>query len=317
MAKIRARICVITAAATMIAGAIACGSEPPTPQAAPEPPRTVQSSPTERPTATPNAAPPPTSPTTPAGAQPSNQVPTPRPTTVQPISPASITPAPTSAQHDASAVHVAPRVETPTATPLPEPTATGVPPNEPTVRWLQFSEDEYRALLPDPNLGVAWGREFKDGPGCPRGQEGNVTPAGVKERYPDTYRGAWAAIPQEMDAGDALETVIEYRYPQATREIRGTKIGVTSVCMQWALVHPEIPLMAVIVEVVAQKPDGTGGWTPDVWRTGAHYIVKDTHTNSAGTFWRTSFELEKLGPTIVEQGDCAGLLMPLRRDGRC
>ena len=316
MAKIRARICVITAAATMIAGAIACGSEPPASQAQPEPPRAVQSSPTERPTVTLNAAPTPTDPTTLPTAQTSNQLPTPPPP-VQPTSPAPISPAPTSAQNDASAVHVAPRVETPTATPVPEPTATGVPPNEPTVRWSQFSEDEYRALLPDPNLGVAWGREFKDGPGCPRGQEGNVTPAGVKERYPDTYRGAWAAIPQEMDAGDALETVIEYRYPQATREIRGTKIGVTSVCMQWALVHPEIPLMAVIVEVVAQKPDGTGGWTPDVWRTGAHYIVKDTHTNSAGTFWRTSFELEKLGPTIVEQGDCPGLLMPLRRDGRC
>ena len=186
MAKIRARICVITAAATMIAGAIACGSEPPTPQAAPETPRTVQSSPTERPTATPNAAPPPTSPTAPAGAQPSNQVPTPRPTTVQPISPASITPAPTSAQNDTSAVHVAPKVETPTATPVPEPTATGVPPNEPTVRWLQFSEDEYRALLPDPQLGLAWGQEHL---GCPRGTDGNMTPAGIMETYPENY--AW------------------------------------------------------------------------------------------------------------------------------
>ena len=317
MANIRARICVITAAATMIAGPIACGSEPPTPQAAPEPPRTVQSSPTERPTVTPNAAPTPIDPTAPATAQTSNQVPTRQPTTVQLASPAPTSPAPTSAQNDASAVHVAPRVETPTATPLPEPTATGVPPNRPTTRWSQFSQQEYEALLPDPNLGVAWGKAFEDGPGCPRNREGNMTGNVIAERYGENYQWVAPSYAEEIEAGDALETVIEYRYPPAMREMRGTEIGVTSVCMQWELVHPEIPLMAVIVEVVAQKPDGTGGWTPDVWRTGAHYIVKDSHENSEGTFWRTSFELEKVGPTIVEQGDCPGLLMPLRRDGRC
>ena len=310
------RILAGTAGATLIAGAIACGSEPSTPQAAPDPPRTVQSSPTEIPTVTPNAAPTPIDPTAPATAPPSNQVPMPTPTTVQLASPAPISPAPISAQNDASAVHVAPRVETPTATPLPEPTATGVPPNEPTVRWSQFSEDEYRALLPDPNLGLAWGREFKDGPGCPRGHDGNMTPAGIMETYPENYAWIGPALVQEIEAGDALETVIDYRYPPAMREMRGTEIGVTSVCMQWELVHSEIPLMAVIVEVVAQKPDGSGGWTPDVWRTGAHYVVKDAHRWN-GHVWRTSLELEKIGPTIVEQGDCPGLLMPLRRDGRC
>ena len=51
----------------------------------------------------------------------------------------------------------------------------------------------------------------------------------------------------------------------------------------------------------------------EVWRTGAHYIIKDEY-QQLGTTWLEKWTREKIGPTIVEQATCETMMMPRYRN---
>ena len=306
MKNIWKRIITGTAATVLIASALACGTPSNEPSIELEPQRTV----------TALEQPPPTGESSPGNTTARNQgatqqngtnalLPTPKP-----ITKGATEPRPTAATKPADSVVVAPRVETPTSTPIPEPSPTTPADGEPEVRWTKFGTADYEALLPDPNGGLSWGQDLKN---CDEGPTINVTPAGTLDKYPDWYARISPGLEIEADPGEALEEATGYESRGAIRKIPGTQISIDRACTQWTMVHPEIPLMAVIYEAVVWAPTQKTDGQKEVWRTGAHYIIKDEYTQ-AGTSWKHSWTLEKIGPTIVEQATCETMMMPRFRN---
>ena len=306
MRNIWKRIITGATASVLIASALACGTPSSEPSIELEPQRTV----------TALEQPPPTGESRPGNTTARTQeateqnagnalLPTP-----EPIREEATPPRPTDVPRTADTVVVAPRVETPTSTPVPEPSPTTPADGEPEVRWTKFTAADYEALLPDPNGGLSWGEDLKN---CDEGPTINTTPDGTLQKYADWYNYALMDLRHEIDAGEALEDVIDYASRASLREIPGTDIGIDHACSQWKIAHAEIPIIAVIYEAVVRVPTDQGGMNQEVWRTGAHYVVKDEYSQ-AGTTWRAEWTTEKIGPTIVEQATCETMMMPRYRN---
>ena len=236
-------------------------------------------------------------------------------------------------------VYVAPR-QVPTDTPVPTPSPTLDPGVKPTTIWSQFTRERYEVLIPDPALGVSWGHEFDRRPVMHEGEE-ETTPDGLR-RY--EHRGGG----HEQDmlrilAQKMLDGVTGIgRWGYEDWNFRKTRLYVKDAAVQWEWVHPEIPLARMIIEaeLYSEEIRRRHEWesfakdldpeyrnhpnfehdrywhelVPEirVWRAGAHFILKDTY-EQRGKVWVTIYEPELIGPVVVEETTCAGMLMPDRR----
>ena len=306
MNKIWKRIITGTAATLIVATALACGTPASEPSIELEPQRTVTAR--EQPPPTGESSPVNTTPRTQGATQQTGGnalLPTP-----EPIQEEATPTRPTNATRSADTVVVAPRVETPTSTPIPEPSPTTPADGKPEVRWTKFGSADYERLLPDPNNGLSWGTNQKS---CDAEPTRNLTPAGTMDRYPDWYGRISPGRDTVLDPGKALEDATGYESRGAIRKIPGTDISIDRDCTQWMIVHPEIPIIAVIYEAVVWAPTQNRDGNKEVWRTGAHYIIKDEY-QQLGTGWLEKWTLEKIGPTIVEQATCETMMMPRYRN---
>ena len=223
-------------------------------------------------------------------------------------------------------VYVAPKKE-PAATPLPTPSPTLDAGAEPPTIWNQFSREQYEALIPDPALGVSWGHPFDGHQRHPQ----NTTPDGIRQNF------GLAHAPSEMmhTLADRMLDGVTGTGKFGDWNLYRTGYGVKRASAQWEWVHLEIPLARMIIEAEfwteEWKPrreweywnqgrdtetlQGMRGYWDQhvpsvvVWRGGAHFIMKDTYER-AGKVWRTLYEPELIGPVIVEETTCAGMLMP-------
>ena len=204
-------------------------------------------------------------------------------------------------------VYVAPKKE-PTDTPEPTQLPTREAKPEPPTIWDKFTREEYQALIPDPALGVFWGHQFDKHDNRPF----NTTPDGIRQNFDTTHP------PFEMMhtlADKMLEGV------SGTEELFGewnfykTGYRIKRAAAQWEWVHPEIPLARMIIEGEFYKEGTILNPEIVVWRGGAHFIMKDTHTPppAQGQVWSTRYEPELIGPVVVEQTTCEGLFMPYHR----
>ena len=226
-------------------------------------------------------------------------------------------------------VYVAPKKE-PTATPLPTPSPTLDAGAEPPTIWNQFTREEYEALIPDPALGIFWGHPFDGHQRRPQ----NTTPDGIRQNFDLDH------APLEMlhALADKMLDGVSGTGDFGEWNLYRTGYGVKRASTQWEWVHPEMPLARMIIEAEfwteewkprreweywnqGQDPETLQGmrgyWgqaVPSivVWRGGAHFIMKDIHIPppAQGQVWSTKYEPELIGPVVVEETTCAGMLMP-------
>lgn len=197
-------------------------------------------------------------------------------------------------------VYVAPKV-VPTETPPPTPTATPDPGAKPTTIWDRHSREEYLAMIPNPALGVSWGQVVEN----PKGDH-ETTPEGIKH-----WGSKWGVPSNEM------VLILEERIAQGItgvavsggHKLLGTNLFAKRRAVQWEWVHPKIPLARMIIEYEFYTEANPRELT--VWRGGAHMIMKDSY-EQRGKVWVTVLEPELIGPVVVEETNCAGMLMPWR-----
>ena len=224
---------------------------------------------------------------------------TPVPTTTMMVTAVVVTPnAPVSTKPADGQVYVAPR-RVPTDTPVPTPSPTLDAGAEPPTIWNQFSREDYEVLIPDPALGVSWGHALNGHQDSPK----NTTPDGINQNF-DLAHAPFAMMHtlavRMLDGVTGTAAIGNWDFYK-------TGYSVKRASAQWEWVHPEIPLARAIIEAefYAQPPSSD----ILVWRAGAHFIMKDTYQKK-GRVWQTSYEPEIIGPVVVEQTTCEGLLMP-------
>ena len=207
-------------------------------------------------------------------------------------------------------VYVAPK-QVPTETPQPTPQPTPDLRAEPPTVWNQFTREQYEALIPDPALGVSWGHQFDQHEDLPF----NTTPDGIRQNFDTTHP------PFEM-----MHTLADKMLDgiTGTEELFGewnfykTGYRIKRAAAQWEWIHPEIPLARIIIEGEFYKEGTILNPEIVVWRGGAHFIMKDIHTPppAQGQVWSTKYEPELIGPVVVEETTCEGMLMPYKRSTR-
>ena len=212
-------------------------------------------------------------------------------TAIPPASPTTVT----------GGVFIAPKAEDPT----PTPTATPPPPtptpdlSKAPVRWTQFTMEEYLSVLPDPSLGVSWGVHV----GTCNTTRRNQTPEGIRQSLGEHYNsidiplvvedGKTPATNIEIwDALKQLEPWIKAPFPARYR-FYGRQ------CTQIQMIHPEIPVAAVIfdTELVKSRDESV------YYQVGYHYIVKDEWRMTSDGEWRPYQPVlaERIGPLIIQE----------------
>ena len=228
--------------------------------------------------------------------------PTPAPTTAMMANAVVVTPnGPMSTSASDGQVYVAPG-QVPTDTPVPTPSPTWGPGTKPNTIWDQFPKQDYEALLPDPNLGVSWGQPFDK----KFNHEQETTPEGLTRQRKVSID---STVMMGNLLADKMADGVTDVEPLGNWRVYRSSLQAKRAAAQWEWVHPEIPITRMIIEAELWATGSATDPKLVVWRAGAYFIMKDTYTQ-AGQVWRTDYDPEIIGPVIVEQTTCDGMLMP-------